>query len=184
LQGILNSLGSLTADSETNRRLLLDAKLLPHILESLLYPVVSIRASACQVVRALSRSVNVLRTDLVEAHAEGSLIQLLRVGEDVKVQTTATAVFANLLLEFSPMRKILIDAGCIPRLCRLALDDENPELQLNSLWSVKNGKLSFVVEPLLGSLITDYFGRLAVYQSSKAFKQSVLQELTWQDLAS
>ncbi|GAA5964482.1 hypothetical protein JCM3765_006298 [Sporobolomyces pararoseus] len=160
-EGLLVSLGSLTADSETNRRLLLDAKLLPHVLESLFYPVVAIRAAACQVIRALSRSVNVLRTDLVEAHAEGSLIQLLRSDEDEEVQTTATAVFSNLLLEFSPMRKVLIDAGCIPRLCRLALDGDNLTLKQNALWAIKN----------------------ATYQSSKAFKQSLLQDLTWSDLA-
>ncbi|GAA6009886.1 hypothetical protein JCM11491_000852 [Sporobolomyces phaffii] len=160
-EGILGSLSYLTADSETNRRLLLDAKLLSHVLESLLYPVVAVRAAACQVLRALSRSVNVLRTDLVEAHAESALIQLLRADEDAGVQTTATAVFANLLLEFSPMRKILIDAGCIPRLCCLALNGQQSDLQLNALWAIKN----------------------AVYQSSRAFKQSLLRDLTWQDLA-
>lgn len=138
-KGILASLESLTADSETNRRLLLDAKLLPHILESLAFPVVAVRGAACQVVRALSRSVNVLRTDLVEAHAEDSLIQLLRADEDVEVQTTATAVFANLLLEFSPMRKVLVDAGCIPRLCRLAIEGESLRLKQNALWAIKNG---------------------------------------------
>ncbi|GAA5989274.1 hypothetical protein JCM5350_005056 [Sporobolomyces pararoseus] len=160
-EGLLVSLGSLTADSETNRRLLLDAKLLPHVLESLFYPVIAIRAAACQVIRALSRSVNILRTDLVEAHAEGSLIQLLRSDEDEEVQTTATAVFSNLLLEFSPMRKVLIDAGCIPRLCRLALEGDNLTLKQNALWAIKN----------------------ATYQSPKAFKQSLLQNLTWSDLA-
>ncbi|GAA5846411.1 hypothetical protein JCM3766R1_001187 [Sporobolomyces carnicolor] len=161
-EGILASLESLTADSETNRRLLLDAKLLPHILESLAFPVVAVRGAACQVVRALSRSVNVLRTDLVEAHAEDSLIQLLRADEDVEVQTTATAVFANLLLEFSPMRKVLVDAGCIPRLCRLAIEGESLRLKQNALWAIKN----------------------AVYQSPKAFKQSLLRDLGWSDLAS
>lgn len=51
----------------------------------------------------------------------------------------ATAVFANLLLEFSPMRKGLIEAGCIPRLCRLALDGDNEGLKQNALWAIKNG---------------------------------------------
>ncbi|GAA5879254.1 hypothetical protein JCM16303_003138 [Sporobolomyces ruberrimus] len=160
-KGILDSLASLTADSELNRRFLLDARLLRHVISSLQYPVVSVRIAACQVVRALSRSVNVLRTDFVEGNAEGPLIQLLANDEDEQVQQMATAVFANLLLEFSPMRKGLIEAGCIPRLCRLALDGDNEGLKQNALWAIKN----------------------AVYQSSKSFKQTLLQDLTWQQLA-
>ncbi|GAA5936897.1 uncharacterized protein JCM15063_000094 [Sporobolomyces koalae] len=158
---ILTSLVILTAESEPNRRLLLDANLLPRVLESLVHPDLTVRSMACLVVRSLSRSVNILRTDLVEAHAEDALIQLLRSDEDPAVQKTATSVYANLLLEFSPMRQVLIEAGCIPRLCCLANTSEDDGLRMSALWAIKN----------------------ATYQSSKAFKQSLLQDLTWADLA-
>jgi hypothetical protein len=85
----------------------------------------------------------------VEANAGAALIQLLRADEDEVVQTIATAVFANLLLEFSPMRKVLIDAGCIERLRRLALEGENQALHQNALWAIKNGEflLSLLSNP-------------------------------------
>ncbi|GAA5824393.1 hypothetical protein JCM5353_005021 [Sporobolomyces roseus] len=158
--GVLCTLAALTGESETNRRLLLDSKLLPHLLDSLVHPVAGVRLAACHVLRALSRSVNVLRTDLVEIRAEGPLIQLLREDESVQVQTIAAGIFANLLLDFSPMRKVLIEAGCIPRMCRLALHGSDEGLRRSALSAIKN----------------------ATYQSSKAFKQSLLCDLTWRDL--
>ncbi|GAA6000760.1 hypothetical protein JCM10207_004643 [Rhodosporidiobolus poonsookiae] len=161
-EGILLSLASLSALSETHRRLVLDASLLPAILSALSHPVVGVRAAGCHCVRALSRSVNVLRTDLVESHAESPLVRLLREDENDVVKITASAAVANLLLEFSPMRTVLVEAGCIPRMCQLAIKSPNATLRLNAMWAIKN----------------------ATYQSSAEFKRSVLQHLTWADLAS
>ncbi|GAA5900375.1 hypothetical protein JCM5296_001412 [Sporobolomyces johnsonii] len=161
-EGLLLALAAMTASSEVHRRMLLDAHLLPHLLTSLVHPSVGVRAAACHCIRALSRSVNVLRTDLVESHAEGPLVQLLREDENEIVKITATAAVANLLLDFSPMRKALVEAGCVPRMCQLVLTSENEALKLNALWAIKN----------------------AVYQSSAEFKRELLVHLTWSDLAS
>jgi hypothetical protein len=105
-QGILLSIASLSALYEPYRRLVLDASLLGPILSSLSHPTVGVRAAGCHCIRALSRSVNVLRTDLVEARAEESLVRLLREEENEVVKVTASAAVANLLLEFSPMRNV------------------------------------------------------------------------------
>ncbi|CEQ39304.1 SPOSA6832_00838 [Sporobolomyces salmonicolor] len=161
-RGLLLALAAMTASSEVHRRMLLDAHLLPHLLASLAHPAVGVRAAACHCIRALSRSVNVLRTDLVESHAEGPLVQLLRDNENEVVKVTATAAVANLLLDFSPMRKALVEAGCVPRMCQLVMKSENEALKLNALWAIKN----------------------AVYQSSAEFKRELLVHLTWSDLAS
>ncbi|GAA6061710.1 hypothetical protein JCM10212_004942 [Sporobolomyces blumeae] len=161
-EGLLLALATLTATSETNRRLLLDAKLMRFLVGSLAHPCVGVRAAACHVVRALSRSVNVLRTDLVECHAEVCLVFLLREDENEVVKITAVALFANLLLEFSPMRNILCQAGCVPRISQLAVRGGSEALRLNALWAVKN----------------------AVYQSTASFKRDLLKHLTWDDLAS
>ena len=100
------SIATLCATSETHRRAVLDAQLLPLILESFLHPLVGVRAAACHCVRALSRSVSVLRTDMVESEAHSLLVWLLREDENDVVKVTATAAAANLLLEFSPVRNV------------------------------------------------------------------------------
>ncbi|BGP13292.1 hypothetical protein JCM10213_004938 [Rhodosporidiobolus nylandii] len=159
-EGILLCIASLSALYEPHRRLVLDVGLLPHLLGALQHPVVGVRAAGCHCVRALSRSVNVLRTDLVEAHAEDSLVRLLAEDENEVVKITASAAVANLLLEFSPMRAALVDAGCIPRMCQLAVKSTNGTLRLNAMWAIKN----------------------ATYEASADFKRLVLQYLTWDSL--
>lgn len=85
---------------------MLKAQLLPLILDSFVHPFVGVRAAACHCIRALSRSVSVLRTDMVESEAQGLLVWLLREEENEVVKVTATAAVANLLLEFSPLRQV------------------------------------------------------------------------------
>ncbi|GAA5984444.1 hypothetical protein JCM11641_000140 [Rhodosporidiobolus odoratus] len=160
-EGILLSLASLTALLETPRRLLLDTNLLPHVLSALAHSSVGVRAAGCHCIRALSRSLNLLRTDLVEAHAEEPLVRLLREDENEVVKITASAAVANLLLEFSPMRQALLDAGCLPRMCQLVVKASNPTLRLNAMWAIKN----------------------ATFQSCADFKRTVLSSLTWDSLA-
>ncbi|BGP37142.1 hypothetical protein JCM10450v2_001048 [Rhodotorula kratochvilovae] len=160
-EGLFLCVATIAALSEPHRRLVLDQYLLSYILFGLSYPTVGVRAAACHCVRALSRSVNVLRTDLVEAHAEEQLVRLLREDENEVVKITAVAAVANLLLDFSPMRPVLVEAGCIPRMCQLITKSSNPALQLNAMWAIKN----------------------ATYQSTAEFKRGVLSSLTWADLA-
>ncbi|GAA5878604.1 hypothetical protein JCM3774_004079 [Rhodotorula dairenensis] len=160
-EGLLLSIATLCATSEAHRRAVLDAQLLPVILEAFLHPFVGVRAAACHCVRALSRSVSVLRTDMVESEAHSLLVWLLREEENDVVKVTATAAVANLLLEFSPVRNALVEAGCIPRMCQLIVKSSNEALRLNAMWAIKN----------------------ATYQSSADFKRMVLVNLTWDDLA-
>ena len=61
--------------------------------------------AACGAARALSRSVNTLRTSLIDAGLAAPLFVLLRHPE-LEVQVASTAVVCNLLLEFSPMREV------------------------------------------------------------------------------
>ena len=68
----------------------------------------SVLLSACSAARALSRSVNTLRTSLIDAGLATPLLVLLS-HSDVEVQIAATAVVCNLLLEFSPMREVCLD---------------------------------------------------------------------------
>ncbi len=65
----------------------------------------SIILAACAAARALSRSVSILRTSLIDAGVAKPLFALLS-SPDTKIKVAATAVVCNLVLEFSPMREV------------------------------------------------------------------------------
>lgn len=61
--------------------------------------------AACKAVTALSRSVSILRTSLIDARIAKPVFRLLR-HPNVKVQLAAIAATTNLVLNFSPMREV------------------------------------------------------------------------------
>lgn len=71
--------------------------------------------AACGATRSLSRSVTTLRTSLMDAGVAAPLFVLLK-HHDVSVQVSATTVISNLVLEFSPMREVSVDADVRDRL--------------------------------------------------------------------
>ncbi|KAI0011733.1 ARM repeat-containing protein [Xylariaceae sp. FL0662B] len=115
---------------------------------------ISVIIAACYAIRMLSRSVNILRTTLVDHSVSTPLLRLLR-HPDIKVQIAATASMCNLVPEFSPMRKVstvssydyktrsnipsqpLVDAGILKVLCEHA-HSGNASLRLSALWALKH----------------------------------------------
>lgn len=104
-QGALLALAVLCSKLESHRHGLISASLLPLVVSSLSSPSAGVRAAACHCIRGLGRSVNVLRTSLVDTNAGEPLLKLLK-DEDAVVKITAAATVTNLLLEFSPMRQV------------------------------------------------------------------------------
>lgn len=97
---------------------------------------VAVLLAACQAAKAMSRSVSLLRTSLIDAGIAKPIIGLLR-HPDISVQVAATNVCANLVLDFSPMREDLLADGVAPTLCDHARRSE-PELRLASIWALKH----------------------------------------------
>ncbi|KAF2097649.1 ARM repeat-containing protein [Rhizodiscina lignyota] len=98
-------------------------------------PIVVIVA-ACNLARALSRSVNILRTSLIDGGLAKPIYLLLK-HPNMSVKHGAVNVLCNLLLSFSPMRDELIQGGCIKILCEHAHSADN-DLQMMSLWALKH----------------------------------------------
>lgn len=66
---------------------------------------VNVIIAACGAIRALSRSVSILRTTLIDNGIAPPVIQLLR-HSDIEIQIAATATMCNLVTDISPMREV------------------------------------------------------------------------------
>lgn len=96
----------------------------------------AVLTAACGAIRALSRSVSILRTSLIDAGIALPLFALLR-HDDIEVRIASTAAVCNLVLDFSPMRRPILEAGVLDVLCSHA-KSENAALRLNALWALKH----------------------------------------------
>jgi hypothetical protein len=122
---------------EENRRQALDAKILPRIKAALSSAFVGVRAAACQATRSLSRSVKNLRTCLVDSGIAIPLVKLLK-DVNLSVQIAASATLCNIVLDFSPMKSIIIENGGLELLVQLVISSADTSLRLNALWALKN----------------------------------------------
>ncbi|KAI0143213.1 armadillo repeat protein [Pestalotiopsis sp. NC0098] len=101
--------------------------------------------AACYTTRMLSRSVNTLRTTLVDAGVAMPIYNLLD-WPSIDVQIAATAAICNLVTDFSPMRETLIRESLgngevlnslVVKLCNHT-KSQNAALRLNALWALKH----------------------------------------------
>lgn len=110
--------------------------LLPIIVHGLKVANSDIRTAACKCARSLSRSVKNLRTSLMDGGIAQPLFELL-FDENQQVQIIASATLCNIILDFSPMKQIVIDKGGVQRLIELTRS-MNSDLRLNAVWALKN----------------------------------------------
>ncbi len=115
----------------------LDCRILPKILTALESSSTKVRAAACQCTRSLSRSVKNLRTHLVDAGIAIPLLRLLA-DADLVVQIAACATLCNMVLDFSPMKRTVIENGGIEALVNKIVYSSDTNLRLNALWALKN----------------------------------------------
>ncbi|OCH93874.1 ARM repeat-containing protein [Obba rivulosa] len=135
-------------------------KLIPAIQVSLSHQHLGVRYAACQCVRAISRSVAVLRTNIVDTGLGMSVYQLFqKQNEDRRITYAASAVICNLVNDCSPLRPLLLERGVLERLVEL-LHSGDAGLRLNALWAIKN----------------------LLYKGSSGLKRKVMDAVKWPEL--
>jgi armadillo repeat-containing protein 8 len=132
----LSAIAAITLFKDDYRKQVIETGLIPSIVSALSSPNPGIRTAACQCTRSLSRSVCILRTNLVDAGIAPLLFSLLSDPIE-EVQIAATGAVCNLMLEFSPMRKAILEQGAMKVLCVHA-GSQAPQLRLNAVWALKH----------------------------------------------
>ena len=150
-ESALMAIAAIASLREECRRTVIDAKILPKIVEAMSSTVVGIRAAACQCARSLSRSVKNLRTSLLDVDIARPLLRLLS-DPHPNVRVTACASICNLVLDFSPMKTEILEGGGIEM-----INSKDENLRLNALWALKN----------------------LLYQADKEVKSLLMEQLTY-----
>jgi len=132
----LLALSSICLSKEECRKQVIDTKILPFVVTALSHEDAGVREAACQCTRSLSRSATNLRTSLVDAGIAMPLFQLLS-DPFIQVRKAACATLCNIVLEFSPMKKIVIENNGVEKLVEMT-QSMDPALRLNSIWALKN----------------------------------------------
>ncbi|ORX34369.1 armadillo-type protein [Kockovaella imperatae] len=182
-EAALLALAALSFQHEPTRAMIAEAvpAFLPQILKCLSHPSYGVRAAACQLTRALSRTVAILRTSLVDSGVGEEVIMTLKrevenhsklakdpssIGEDDAegsqdhtVEVAATATLCNLIADYSPLKMALLREGGLELLCSLTHSPSEP-LALNALWALKN----------------------LVFHGLESLKSQVMSVLTWSSL--
>lgn len=166
-EAVLTALAALTFSKDELRRQFVNhdqPSLVPLVVPLISSGSLGTRIAACRLIRALSRSISILRTNLVDAGVGEQLIKVLKdEDEHLDVQTEAAATICNLVLSFSPMRTYLLQNGAVTRIVDLCRSSSGP-MRMNALWAVKN----------------------VIFASDLQFKRSVMDQLgfdTLRDLA-
>jgi len=97
---------ALSSIYEDNRKQIVESKFLGLIVECMSSENSNLRISACQCARNLSRSVKNLRTNLFDAGIAKPLLKLLNDSSNI-VQVTACATICNMVLDFTPIKKVI-----------------------------------------------------------------------------
>ncbi|KAG8882014.1 hypothetical protein FRB97_008788 [Tulasnella sp. 331] len=177
-EAILISLASLTLHLDNLRRDLLF--MTPSYLELLMAALddscVGVRYAACQCARALSRSVDVLRTSAIDSGLGMKLWHMLKTEKDRRVQVVLLMCMTNLVLDFSPLRETLLEQGVIQRMVEL-IDNGDESVTRNAVWAIRNTLYHCTLSDqmlVLNQLGMERLHRILIHPDSKVKQQAII----------
>ncbi len=149
-EGCLKALAAIAPFEEDYRAQICNEGVLPHIIQSLEpYQTqtsangyleltgnsTSVMVAACAAVRALARSVQALRTKLIEAEIAKPILALMN-SKNPELRIAATKVLTNLAMDFSAVKESVGESAVVKKLCEQA-HSANARLRHESLWALK-----------------------------------------------
>ncbi|RPA82787.1 ARM repeat-containing protein [Ascobolus immersus RN42] len=157
-EAAMRGLAALAAFADENRKRVVETGILPSVVTAMrpigetgpvektpnrtirrtveeMYPP-QVLIAACGLIRSLSRSISILRTDLMDQNIGTPLFELLT-HPNIDVRIAATTVVCNLVLDFSPLKGPLTEAGVVDILCE-HVTSSNPFMRVNAMWALKH----------------------------------------------
>jgi Armadillo/beta-catenin-like repeat len=147
---------------DAGREACIRARVLPSIVLALDHPHCAIVTAAVKCIRSLSRSVKIVRRELVFVNIAVPLLRLLRdTTSSVEIMRQASACICNVVVEFSPLKQTVLQDGGVSTLVGL-LHSSDRTLCVNALWGLQN----------------------LLLKASVQVKRAVMAELTYDELFS
>ncbi|KAG7088692.1 hypothetical protein E1B28_012662 [Marasmius oreades] len=154
-------------------------QLLPLLRWTLLSPHTGVRYATAELIRALTRSVAVLRTSVVDSGL-GTLIleRVMDKQEDRRVIGSALKAVCNGVCEFSPLRSDYVNRGLIGRLVEFIRGVETHRPGNGDEGGMSEGLVDTSLRPIALWAIKNL-----VRKSSDQVKTDVMTQLGWKNLA-
>lgn len=161
-QGAFRCFASLGANDEDIRKRIIETDgLMQEVLAGLGDTSPDVRLAAVRCLHSLSRSVQQLRTTLLDHSVWRPLMALWSGQPSNELLTVVTSTICNLLLEFSPAKEPIVELGAVEMLCDLTRSAD-PALRLNGSWALMN--MAFQAEEHIKTKIIDTLGTDRIFQ--------------------
>lgn len=136
-ESAFKALASVGANDEDIRKKIIDIECtMDHVVSGLEDPNTNVKLAAVKCLHSLSRSVQQLRTSFQDTAVWKPIMKLLQDASD-NMLTVASSALCNLLLEFSPSKEPILEAGAVNLLSNLTRRQETA-LRLNGVWALMN----------------------------------------------
>ncbi|KAM7446608.1 Armadillo repeat-containing protein 8 [Porites harrisoni] len=136
-ESAFKALASVGANDEDIRKKIIEIECtMDHVVSGLEDPSTNVKLAAVKCLHSLSRSVQQLRTSFQDTAVWKPIMKLLQDASD-NMLTVASSALCNLLLEFSPSKEPILEAGAVNLLSNLTRRQET-SLRLNGVWALMN----------------------------------------------
>ncbi|XP_078344831.1 armadillo repeat-containing protein 8-like isoform X1 [Oculina patagonica] len=161
-ESAFKALASVGANDEDIRKKIIEIECtMDHVVSGLEDPNTNVKLAAVKCLHSLSRSVQQLRTSFQDTAVWKPIMKLLQDASD-NMMTVASSALCNLLLEFSPSKEPILEAGAVNLLSNLTRRQETA-LRLNGVWALMN--MAYQADPLTKNKILEVLGPEQLFSS-------------------
>lgn len=154
-ESAFKALASVGANDEEIRKKIIDIECtMDHVVSGLEDANTNVKLAAVKCLHSLSRSVQQLRTSFQDTAVWKPIMKLLQDASD-NMLTVASSALCNLLLEFSPSKEPILEAGAVNLLSNLTRRQETA-LRLNGVWALMN--MAYQADDLTKNKILEALG--------------------------